>query len=407
MRTPSRGRGTLDHGTPRDGPALTQPSEASIRIDLGRHDWTVEVHGASAELHRGRPAHPAATISTDPRTFARLRHGTLSGVEAFLTGRLSVRGNLSLAMRLETLLEREDGSPSFLRAGNCRAGGVDSFYLEAGSGPPVILLHGLGATNASMLTTLWELARDHRVIAPDLPGHGDTGKPIRAYDFPFFADWTVALMDQLGIPRATLIGNSMGGRVAVEVGLRQPARVDRLVLLAPSSAFLRHRQFVPLVRLLRPELAHFPVLITHGAVVDAIRGMFARPERLPEQWYHAAADEFVRVFHTARGRVAFFSALRQIYLDEPHGEHGFWDRLPQLRRPSLFIWGERDWLVPSRFARHVTDALPNSMSVVLEDCGHVPQFELPEITHRLIRDFLHRRPRVAEVAQRAKAAQPE
>jgi pimeloyl-ACP methyl ester carboxylesterase len=105
-------------------------------------------------------------------------------------------------------------------------------------------------------------------------------------------------------------------------------------------------------------------------------------------WYEAAADEFLRVFSSVRGRIAFFSAARQIYLEEPHGDDGFWDRLPALSRPTLFVWGERDWVVPAKFARHVHAALPRAGSVVLKDCGHVPQFELPGETHRLVRAFL-------------------
>ena len=85
--------------------------------------------------------------------------------------------------------------------------------------------------------------------------------------------------------------------------------------------------------------------------------------------------------------MSFFSSAREIYLEEPHGDDGFWDRLPSLSRPAMFVWGDRDWLVPSRFARHVVNALPKARSVVLEDCGHVPQFELPERTHALIREF--------------------
>jgi pimeloyl-ACP methyl ester carboxylesterase len=101
-----------------------------------------------------------------------------------------------------------------------------------------------------------------------------------------------------------------------------------------------------------------------------------------------AADEFLRVFSTPRGRFAFFSAARQIYLEEPHGEEGFWDRLPSMTRPTLFVWGDRDWLVPSAFERHVVAAIPTARSVVFEDCGHVPQYEHPDRTNELIREFL-------------------
>jgi pimeloyl-ACP methyl ester carboxylesterase len=156
----------------------------------------------------------------------------------------------------------------------------------------------------------------------------------------------------------------------------------------PSPAFIRYRELARVVRILRPELALLPVPISHKQVVTGIRRMFARPSRLQQAWYDAAADEFLRVFATPRGRIAFFSAARQIYLEEPYGERGFWDRLPSLSRPALFTWGARDRLVPARFARHVEKALPQAESVVIPDCGHVPQFELPEPTNQLIRRFL-------------------
>jgi pimeloyl-ACP methyl ester carboxylesterase len=197
-------------------------------------------------------------------------------------------------------------------------------------------------------------------------------------------------MDELGIARADLIGNSMGGRVAIEVGLEAPQRLGGIVLLAPSPAFIKRRQFVRLVRFLRPELALIPVYVPRSRVVAGIKRMFSRPERLAETWYQAAADEFVRIFNTPRGRIAFFSAARQIYLEEPWGDTGFWERLPGLTVPSLFVWGERDLLVPAAFGPHVEKALPAARSVVLEDCGHVPQYELPDETHELIRGFLGR-----------------
>ena len=119
-----------------------------------------------------------------------------------------------------------------------------------------------------------------------------------------------------------------------------------------------------------------------------LRNLFADPSRLPEAWLEAAIDEFERVFNIRANRLATFSALRHIYLDEPFGETGFWDRLPGLKPPALFIWGDRDTLVPAGFARFVSEALPSAESVVMPDCGHVPQFEYPDKTAQLTRDFI-------------------
>jgi pimeloyl-ACP methyl ester carboxylesterase len=80
--------------------------------------------------------------------------------------------------------------------------------------------------------------------------------------------------------------------------------------------------------------------------------------------------------------------LRQIYLDESDGPRGCWQRLPTLKAPSLFVWGDRDWLVPAAFGTHVKRHLASARSVVLRDCGHVPQYELPEQTNRMINVFL-------------------
>jgi pimeloyl-ACP methyl ester carboxylesterase len=195
-------------------------------------------------------------------------------------------------------------------------------------------------------------------------------------------------MDALDIELADLIGNSMGGRISLELAMSTPDRVRSVSLLCPAVAFLKRRGMVPFVRALRPELGIVPHRLPHRLVVRSIRSMFSQPDRLPPSWYAAGADEFLRIFRTPRGRAALYASMRNIYLDEPSGERGFWVRLEQLDRPSMFLWGARDRLVPAAFDRHVRRVLPNATSHVLDDCGHVPQFEHPERTHALIRSFL-------------------
>ena len=372
----------------RERPDTAGALEAKVSLDVSDGDsWTLGVEAGRLSLAAG--VHPEAdtTIFVDTETITSIIEGRRSGVEAFLSGDLRVRGNLALSLRLGSFVGTE--APSrFERAHDTKVGRINTFYLEAGHGRPVVLLHGLGATNASMLPTFWELARDHRVIAPDLPGFGESGKPIRSYDAGFYADWLLQFLDHLDLDKAVLVGNSMGGRVAIEAALQAAVRVERIALLAPSPAFIKKREMVGVVRLLRPELSLVPLPLPRALILRNLKRMFARPERLEEAWYEAAVDEFLRIFSTPRGRIAFFSAARQIYLEEPRGESGFWDRLPSLRCPALFVWGDRDRLVPASFARHVEKAVPHARSIVLEDCGHVPQFELPDRTHSLIRRFL-------------------
>jgi pimeloyl-ACP methyl ester carboxylesterase len=256
--------------------------------------------------------------------------------------------------------------------------------MEAGSGEPVVLLHGLGATKASFLPTIAALAPSYRPIAIDLPGFGDSAKPVLgAYDAPFFARAVTALLDALELERAHLVGNSMGGRVAIEVGLRSPDRVGRLVLLSTALAWLRPRQWAPLLRLVPTQLGLIqpaPRPVVEAIVRRVIPGS-------DNEWTAAGIDEFLRSYLTPQGRAAFYAAARNIYLEEPHGQDGFWTRLPELEPDALFVWGRRDTVVPIAFARHVRDALPGAVHLELE-CGHVPQLERPKETHRAIARFL-------------------
>jgi pimeloyl-ACP methyl ester carboxylesterase len=177
----------------------------------------------------------------------------------------------------------------------------------------------------------------------------------------------------------------MGGRVAIEVALADPDRVQSLSLLCPALAFRRKRELVPLVRLLRPELAAIPHPLRPDQVRGRFWGLFARPERLDPAAAEIAADEFCRTYRSRSARIAFFAAARNIYLDPPHGDRGMWTRLTELAPPALFVWGDSDRLVPAGFARHVGEAIPHARQVVLRECGHVPQVELAERTNELIR----------------------
>ena len=365
---------------------------ATVVFDAGDSDrWTVELDRGRGRVRRG--ARPGATLVVRGTrdVLAAVVAGQASGVHAFLEGAITVRGDLGLSLQLDGMFaDAEDRPASFPRSREVLALGVQTSYLEAGptDAPAVVLLHGLGATNASMLPVLADLAVDHRVLAPDLPGFGQSSAPSASYTPAWFAAWVEEFQQQVGARQAVLVGNSLGGRIGLEAGLNHPRSVTGLVLLAPSPAFRRLRQWVPAVRLLRPELANVPFVLSHRVVVEAVRAMFSDPDRLPRPWYDAAADECVRVFRSRAHRVAFFSCARQIYLEDAYGRDGFWDRLPGLTPPALFLWGDRDRLVPSSFARHVSNALPDAGSIVLEDCGHVPQFEHPAETNAMIRGFL-------------------
>lgn len=361
-------------------------AQAAARIRLavtGEGERDAVLGATSARLEPAGGATPEATLTADRETWQRIATDLRGGMDAYRAGRLLVRRNLHLgvAFLAATSGITEPGRLVFRRVES--ESGTFSI-LEAGSGDPVLLVHGLGATKVSFLPTVAALADRYRTISLDLPGFGDSSKPLLApYHPPFFARSVVDLMDALGIERAHVIGNSMGGRIALELGLRYPDRVRELVLIAPSLAWKRERPWAPFVRVLRPELGLVQATprwvfesVVHRIIPAAADG-----------WVRAGVDEFLRAYLTPRGRVAFYAAARNIYLEEPHGAKGFWTRLARLEARCLFIWGKLDRLVPIGFARHVADTLPAARHLEL-DCGHVPQLERPAETHAAIMTFL-------------------
>jgi pimeloyl-ACP methyl ester carboxylesterase/putative sterol carrier protein len=372
-------------------PLLADVDATLLLTAGGLANWTVEFEAGRASVRRGSPPRPTTTVRGRLDVLADIVRGRLSGVQAFLDQQVVVRGHLALALQLDGMFPSEqpdDPTRTYTRA--VRAGGIETFYLEAGpcDAPPVVLVHGLGATNASMLPLIPALSRHHRVIAPDLPGHGGSQATSAAHAARFLGDWLVAFLRETCDQPAVLVGNSLGGRTALEAALNSPQDVSGLVLLCPAVAFRKLRQFVPFVRVVPDELASLPIRFPRTMALRGLRQMFADQSRLPASWYEAAVDEFVRIINNRPNRLAVFSALRHIYLDEPFGQGGFWDRLPTLQPPALFLWGDRDVLVPPGFSRFVEAALPSARSIVIEHCGHVPQFEYPELTGRLVNEFL-------------------
>ena len=200
----------------------------------------------------------------------------------------------------------------------------------------MLMLHGLGGTKASFLPSIAALAPSFRTVAVDLLGSGDSDKPLGAsYGPEFQARAVEQLLDALELERAHIVGHSMGGRVALELGFAHPDRTDGLVLMTPAMAWLRARRWAPYLRWVRPELGLLQVA-PRAAVEPLMRWLMPGADT---SWGQSAIDEFVRIYTSPRGRAAFYAAARNIYLDEPHGEAGFWSRLRTLAPEALFIWG--------------------------------------------------------------------
>src|SRR6478672_164481 len=268
-------------------------------------------------------------MRADAATWQQIVRDLPAAMSAFGNGRLEIRQNLHLGVNFlaSTSGSSEPGRLRFETIATDR-GGIST--LQAGVGKPVLMLHGLGGTKASFLPTVAAFAPDgRRMIAADLPGFGDSDKPIGArYDAKFFSQSVVALMDSLGLERTDIVGHSLGGRVTLEVAMHAPERFDKVVLMTPSLAWLRERRWAPWLRLVRPELGL--IQPTPRAAVDPFVRRLIPGGR--SRYAAAGVDEFMRSYLTPRGRAAFYAAARQIYMEDPEK---FWNRLRELHMPAL------------------------------------------------------------------------
>src|SRR5919112_1913802 len=203
-----------------DPGAFDAPSgRAVLRLRVeGEGDWDATIADGRIALEPAGDVQPDARMAADAATWRAMAEDVRGGMDAFRRGRLKLRDDLHLGVGFLAATSGMTG-PERLTLGRVDTPLGEIALLQAGKGHPVVLLHGLGATKASFLPTVAALADRHRVVAIDLPGHGDSVMPLgAAYDPPFFAGAVNGLLDALGIERAHLVGNSMGGRVALETG---------------------------------------------------------------------------------------------------------------------------------------------------------------------------------------------
>lgn len=361
---------------------------ARFRIEVGRAVRDIVVSNGRCEVAKANGVKPDVVIKTDPDTWFDIDQGRISGIEAFATGRLNVRGSIERSLMFEPLFDRPAAGAMEYSVEMIGRRGNRISALIAGDerAQPLLLIHGLGATKSSWLPIVPAMARDHRVIALDLPGFGSSSKPRGRYDARWFARRVFTFLEQLDIEETFIAGNSMGGRIAMEMAMTDPDRVRAISCLCPAAAFSR-RPALWLVKLLRPELAFAASRLPRGRVEDGLRSLFADPDRVDEDWYRAAVDDFLTIWKSPRARMAFSAAARAIYLEEPDGEMGFWARLAAMQVPAQYVYGRHDVLIHSSFGRRVQRALPGADVAVWNDCGHVPQIEFPDRTASTILGF--------------------
>ena len=364
---------------------------ARFRIEVGRAVRDIVVSDGRCEVAKANGVPPDVIIKTDPETWFDIDQGRISGIEAFARGKLNVRGSIERSLMFEPLFDRPSAGAmeySIEMVGR-RGNRISALIAGDDKAPPLLLIHGLGATKSSWLPIVPALARGHRVIALDLPGFGSSSKPRGRYDARWFARRVFSFVDQMDLDEVLVAGNSMGGRIAMEMAMTDPDRIRAISCLCPSAAFSR-RPALWLVKLLRPELAFVASRLPRKQVEEGLKQLFSDPGRVSEDWYKAAVDDFLTTWKSPRARMAFSAAARAIYLEEPEGEMGFWARLAAMQIPAQFVYGRHDVLISSSFGHRVRKALPSADVSVWRDCGHVPQIEFPERTASTILDFFAR-----------------
>jgi pimeloyl-ACP methyl ester carboxylesterase len=366
-----------------------EPLKARFRLNVANVTRDVVVNGDRCRVEEPR-GEADVEISTDAMTWREIELGRLSGIEAFGSKRLSIRGSIEKSLHFEPLFRRPPGGFKYsIERVETRGGKISALFAGDVKAEPLVLIHGLGATKASWLTVVPQLAKRFRVIAIDLPGFGASDKPMGRYDARWFAHRVTMLLDELKIDSAYVAGNSMGGRVAMELGMRHPDRVKAIACLCPAAAFTK-RPALRLVRVLRPELGVVASRLPRARILPSMRQLFADPSCVEESWYDAAIDDFLSVWRSPRARMAFFASLRNIYLDPPAGDQGFWTRLKAMKTPALYIYGKHDVLISHHFAKKVRRHLPSADIAVWSDCGHVPQIEFPDRTAEALVGFYDR-----------------
>jgi pimeloyl-ACP methyl ester carboxylesterase len=261
-------------------------------------------------------------------------------------------------------------------------------FRAAGTGPLIVLIHGITGRSDQWDPALEHLAAEHTVLAPDLLGHGESAKPRGDYSLGAYASAVRDTMVALGHERATIVGHSLGGGIAMQFAYQYPERCERLVLVSSGGL---GREVHPLLRaatLPGSELV-LPLLV-HGRLLAAGEAV-ARALGLLRLQAGTDLDEFARGYaslNDAEARSAFIHTMRAVL--DPGGQRvSALDRLYLAESmPSLIVWGEADPIIPARHGRAAHEAMPGSQLELFEGVGHFPQLERPFEFARLLAAFI-------------------
>jgi pimeloyl-ACP methyl ester carboxylesterase len=261
-------------------------------------------------------------------------------------------------------------------------------YRVAGSGPPVVLIHGMLNSSSHWQSVASSLADEYTVVAPDLIGHGDSAAPRGDYSLGAHAASIRDLLAAIGIDRATLVGHSLGGGVAMQFFYQFPQRVERLVLISSGGL---GQEVSPLLRTAAlPGMSAALSLTINPRLLARLwdaGGRLRRRGSSPGIYLQAIARA-LRPLENADARGAFLQTLRSVI--DVHGQRvSATDRLYLLERiPTLIVWGERDNTIPIDHGRRTQRAIPHSSFRSLPGVAHFPHLEDPDALSQLLREFI-------------------
>jgi pimeloyl-ACP methyl ester carboxylesterase len=262
------------------------------------------------------------------------------------------------------------------------------FYRAEGSGPVLVLVHGITSTSATWANVLPYLAERFTVIAPDLLGHGESAKPRGDYSLGAYASGIRDLLVALGHERATFVGHSLGGGVAMQLAYQFPEHAERLVLVSSGGL---GRDITPLLRVASlPGSELVLPLLVNGRVVGAGRVVGRLLGRVGLR-VHTDLEEVLRGHASltdGEARSAFLHTLRTIV--DPMGQRvDATDRLYLAQAiPFLLVWGERDPIIPVEHASAAHRLVPGSRLELFPDAGHFPHLDDPLRFLRVLTDFM-------------------
>jgi pimeloyl-ACP methyl ester carboxylesterase len=261
-------------------------------------------------------------------------------------------------------------------------------YTDSGSGPALLFIHGLLGSQKQWAHLVDELDEDHRLIVPDLFGHGESAKPVGDYSLGAHAATLRDLLDRLGIEQVTLVGHSLGGGIAMVFSYLFPERVERLVLVASGGL---GREVSPLLRSATlPGAEYVLPVIASGWMRDRIASagrllgsVGLRPgSDVREVWtgFTSLGD--------ADTRRAFLATTRAVI--DPGGQSvSAHDYLPDATPiPTLVVWGTKDRMIPAWHAASATSSIENCRIELFQGAGHFPHLDDPDRFAALVREFV-------------------